>query len=327
MPDPAPRQPRAREPSARWARSITSRVIVARPRRGARLLARHARAAGGARAPDRERPGHDRVPAGRGVEGRAGRCRPTTRPAWRASSANKGEGFHHVCFEVDEPRRDAHPPRARRAGARSTAVPRKGAEGPVAFLHPRSCHGVLVELIEAPGGPAWAALGYSTAAARTGGSVEDRSQAGASVSQDRAGRSRRRSVAQASWRVRDSATSSNADVRASVRSDARSRSKHVRMDAWPALESAGILQPARCSRNERRDTGPRRLPRVAGRAVRREHPRASGGDQERNASGRWCSTSSVDRRRVRSRRASARCVVEQVANGIADDLLEPADVA
>jgi hypothetical protein len=28
----------------------------------------------------------------------------------------------------------------------------------VAFLHPRSCHGVLVELIEAPGGPAWERL-------------------------------------------------------------------------------------------------------------------------------------------------------------------------
>ncbi|HUG29975.1 MAG TPA: hypothetical protein VMQ65_05650, partial [Candidatus Limnocylindria bacterium] len=39
-------------------------------------------------------------------------------------------------------------------------APRRGAEGPVAFLHPRSCHGVLVELIEAPGGPAWAALRY-----------------------------------------------------------------------------------------------------------------------------------------------------------------------
>jgi methylmalonyl-CoA/ethylmalonyl-CoA epimerase len=42
-------------------------------------------------------------------------------------------------------------------------VARKGAEGPVAFLHPRSCHGVLVELIEAPGGPAWAALRYEGA--------------------------------------------------------------------------------------------------------------------------------------------------------------------
>jgi methylmalonyl-CoA/ethylmalonyl-CoA epimerase len=72
---------------------------------------------------------------------------------------NKGEGFHHVCFEV--------------ANLAETLLrleidgielidssPRRGAEGPVAFLHPRSCHGVLVELIEAPGGPAWAALGY-----------------------------------------------------------------------------------------------------------------------------------------------------------------------
>jgi len=39
------------------------------------------------------------------------------------------------------------------------AKPRPGAEGPVAFIHPRSCNGVLVELIEAPGGPAWKALG------------------------------------------------------------------------------------------------------------------------------------------------------------------------
>jgi hypothetical protein len=34
----------------------------------------------------------------------------------------------------------------------------------VAFLHPRSCHGVLVELIEAPGGPAWTSLGYDAQA-------------------------------------------------------------------------------------------------------------------------------------------------------------------
>jgi methylmalonyl-CoA/ethylmalonyl-CoA epimerase len=75
--------------------------------------------------------------------------------------AGKGEGFHHVCFEV--------------ANLAETLIrleidgielidsaPRKGAEGPVAFLHPRSCHGVLVELIEAPGGPAWTSLGYPT---------------------------------------------------------------------------------------------------------------------------------------------------------------------
>jgi methylmalonyl-CoA epimerase len=73
---------------------------------------------------------------------------------------SKGEGFHHVCFEV--------------ANLAETLIrlevdglelidssPRRGAEGPVAFIHPRSCHGVLVELIEAPGGPAWASLGFA----------------------------------------------------------------------------------------------------------------------------------------------------------------------
>jgi methylmalonyl-CoA epimerase len=71
--------------------------------------------------------------------------------------ANKGEGFHHVCFEV--------PDVAATLGQLADAgiqlidtAPRAGAEGPVAFLHPSSCGGVLVELIEAPGGPAWTAL-------------------------------------------------------------------------------------------------------------------------------------------------------------------------
>ena len=71
----------------------------------------------------------------------------------------RGEGFHHICFEV---------PNIAEALMRFEldgielidTVARKGAEGPVAFLHPRSCQGVLVELIEAPGGPSWAALGY-----------------------------------------------------------------------------------------------------------------------------------------------------------------------
>ncbi len=72
---------------------------------------------------------------------------------------SRGEGVHHVCFEV---------PNITEALLHLEidgielidSAPRKGAEGPVAFLHPKSCHGVLVELIEAPGGPAWAALGY-----------------------------------------------------------------------------------------------------------------------------------------------------------------------
>jgi methylmalonyl-CoA epimerase len=73
--------------------------------------------------------------------------------------ANKGEGFHHVCFEVDDLAQELT-----RLGIDGVelidSAPRKGAEGPVAFLHPRSCHGVLVELIEKSGGPAWRSLGY-----------------------------------------------------------------------------------------------------------------------------------------------------------------------
>jgi methylmalonyl-CoA/ethylmalonyl-CoA epimerase len=73
--------------------------------------------------------------------------------------AKNGEGFHHVCFEVANLAETLLRLEIDGIELIDTA-PRKGAEGPVAFLHPRSCHGVLVELIEAPGGPAWAALGY-----------------------------------------------------------------------------------------------------------------------------------------------------------------------
>jgi methylmalonyl-CoA epimerase len=73
--------------------------------------------------------------------------------------ANKGEGFHHVCLEVDD--LAAELDRLASEGIELIdQAPRRGAEGPVAFIHPRSCHGVLVELIEAPGGPAWLSLGY-----------------------------------------------------------------------------------------------------------------------------------------------------------------------
>jgi methylmalonyl-CoA epimerase len=73
--------------------------------------------------------------------------------------ASKGEGFHHICFEV--PNLAEALLRLEINGVELIDTsPRKGAEGPVAFLHPRSCHGVLVELIEAPGGPAWTSLGF-----------------------------------------------------------------------------------------------------------------------------------------------------------------------
>ena len=75
--------------------------------------------------------------------------------------ANKGEGFHHICLEVANLTEELT-----RLGIDGVelidSAPRRGAEGPVAFLHPRSCHGVLVELIEAPGGPAWKSLEYPT---------------------------------------------------------------------------------------------------------------------------------------------------------------------
>ena len=76
--------------------------------------------------------------------------------------ATKGEGFHHVCFEVGNLAETLL--RLEIDGLELIdSAPRRGAEGPVAFIHPRSCHGVLVELIEAPGGPAWRSLGYPDA--------------------------------------------------------------------------------------------------------------------------------------------------------------------
>jgi methylmalonyl-CoA/ethylmalonyl-CoA epimerase len=74
--------------------------------------------------------------------------------------ASRGEGFHHVCFEVANLAETLLRLEIDGVELIDTA-PRRGAEGPVAFIHPRSGHGVLVELIEARGGPAWAALGLA----------------------------------------------------------------------------------------------------------------------------------------------------------------------
>jgi methylmalonyl-CoA epimerase len=72
--------------------------------------------------------------------------------------ASRGEGFHHVCFEVP----DIAATLDELAAGGIELIdrgPRAGADGPVAFIHPRSAHGVLVELVEAAGGPAWATVG------------------------------------------------------------------------------------------------------------------------------------------------------------------------
>ena len=62
--------------------------------------------------------------------------------------AKRGPGIHHVCFAVDD--LDATLERCRRAGVRLIDErPRVGAEGKrIAFLHPSSTAGVLVELSE-----------------------------------------------------------------------------------------------------------------------------------------------------------------------------------
>lgn len=73
--------------------------------------------------------------------------------------ASKGEGFHHLCLEVPDLSAVLLDLDARGVELIDRA-PRRGAEGPVAFLHPRATGGVMVELIEAAGGPAWARLGY-----------------------------------------------------------------------------------------------------------------------------------------------------------------------
>ena len=62
--------------------------------------------------------------------------------------AKRGPGIHHVCFAV--PDLDAALDRCRAAGVRLIDErPRLGAEGKrIAFLHPTSTAGVLVELTE-----------------------------------------------------------------------------------------------------------------------------------------------------------------------------------
>ena len=59
----------------------------------------------------------------------------------------RGEGIHHICLEVEDIEAALQDLAAR--GVRLIdQQPRQGTHGRVAFLHPKSTHGVLVELIE-----------------------------------------------------------------------------------------------------------------------------------------------------------------------------------
>ena len=62
--------------------------------------------------------------------------------------AKRGPGIHHICFAVDD--LTATLDRCRRAGIKLIDdLPRMGAEGKrIAFLHPASTAGVLIELTE-----------------------------------------------------------------------------------------------------------------------------------------------------------------------------------
>ncbi len=59
----------------------------------------------------------------------------------------RGEGLHHICFEVEDIEAALRDLAAK--GLRLIdRQPRQGAIGRVAFLHPKSAHGVLIELVE-----------------------------------------------------------------------------------------------------------------------------------------------------------------------------------
>jgi methylmalonyl-CoA/ethylmalonyl-CoA epimerase len=65
----------------------------------------------------------------------------------------RGEGVHHLCFQVSDIRRKIEELRA--ASMQLVSLPAQtGLEGRrIAFLHPKSAHGVLIELVECePGG-------------------------------------------------------------------------------------------------------------------------------------------------------------------------------
>jgi methylmalonyl-CoA/ethylmalonyl-CoA epimerase len=64
--------------------------------------------------------------------------------------AKRGEGFHHVAFEVDDLREALS--ELRRNGVNLIdEEPRRGAGGmEIAFVHPEGAFGVLTELVELP---------------------------------------------------------------------------------------------------------------------------------------------------------------------------------
>ena len=60
---------------------------------------------------------------------------------------NRGEGTHHICFEVADI--EAALSELRQQGVRLIdEEPRQGVHGLVAFVHPKAAHGTMIELLE-----------------------------------------------------------------------------------------------------------------------------------------------------------------------------------
>ena len=61
--------------------------------------------------------------------------------------ANRGEGTHHVCYEVDDI--EATLAELRKAGMRLIdETPRHGVHGLVAFIHPKATNGLMIEVLQ-----------------------------------------------------------------------------------------------------------------------------------------------------------------------------------
>jgi methylmalonyl-CoA epimerase len=65
--------------------------------------------------------------------------------------AKRGEGLHHICVEVDDILQSLADLKARGVQL-IDETPRRGAYGRVAFIHPKSASGVLIELLERDAG-------------------------------------------------------------------------------------------------------------------------------------------------------------------------------
>lgn len=63
----------------------------------------------------------------------------------------RGEGLHHLCFDTEDIAAALGTLRARGVELLD-AAPRPGLAGQIAFLHPRACSGILVELATPPAG-------------------------------------------------------------------------------------------------------------------------------------------------------------------------------